>query len=247
MDAQLAVDRQCQQVGGEAAAVVAHPAHEAKPGGGMALGGFVTGDDGAGRRVAPDLVPAAHAIAQQDGQCRESEQHAAVVGKEPAQRLATPRFCDDSLREHQYHREALARRQRRGKPPARGSRGGQVGRVVASARALRAGVGLGLHLPDRDRVRQPGQHLAAFDRECPAGADRVPVQLVVSVEEPELAGGAVAQGVAVFGRYRQEVVVAGVDADAVEIPSVNQGSGAPSRSTSSISNPTTTRLPRRSR
>ena len=58
---------------------------------------------------------------------------------------------------------------------------------------LRAGIAFDLDRSTGTR-QQAHFHAAAFDREIPTGADRIPVQLVVVGEETQLAGGAVVQG-----------------------------------------------------
>src|SRR5690606_1012868 len=97
--------------------------------------------------------------------------------------------------------------------------------VVGSLLSLGARVGLGSHLSHRHWLRQPNLNGARVDVECPAGAYRVPVQLVVIVEESELPGSTIANGEGVNGRNRQDVIVSGVDSDAVPKPFGKPGLG----------------------
>jgi hypothetical protein len=53
-------------------------------------------------------------------------------------------------------------------------------------------------------------------REYPTGADRIPIKLVVIIEEPELSSRAVMKCVCVIGGNGKKVVVACIDADPVE-------------------------------
>ena len=54
-----------------------------------------------------------------------------------------------------------------------------------------------------------------FDDEIPAGADGVPVQLIMVGEEADLPIGAISQGVGVVGGHLQEGIIAEIDALAV--------------------------------
>ena len=97
----------------------------------------------------------------------------------------------------------------------RQSRFEQVGDVVLIVRALRAGIAFRAHLRQWHWLGQAHLHVRDIHRKRPAGADGVPVELVVFGEEADLVRGAVTQGVADVGRHGQEIVVAGVDAHAV--------------------------------
>ena len=90
--------------------------------------------------------------------------------------------------------------------------------MVASLplRALRAGVERGL--PERHRLRQGDARLGLIDREGPAGAGRVPVELVVIGEEADLPGGAVADHVFVPPGAEQPIGAADAHAHAVAQP-----------------------------
>ena len=109
----------------------------------------------------------------------------------------------------------MLRGQRLGQHPARYARRGDAGHEALTLLALRAGIAFRLQLIGSDGLRQPYFHAAAFNRECPAVADGIPVQLVVLVEESQLARGAVAQGESMVGGNGQEIVIAGIDAHAV--------------------------------
>ena len=168
-----------------------------------------------GARIASDPAPAQRAERQQADQSGERDQHAAVVLQQPPQALSARRRGHHALREREHDGQTFLRLQRARQCPARDARRRRAGLEVAALRALRTAVAFGSHVGGGHRLRQPHLDAAAFDREHPAGADRVPVQLVVIVEEAELARSAVAQGVGVVGGHREEVVVAGVDAHAV--------------------------------
>src|SRR5690606_29934025 len=81
--------------------------------------------------------------------------------------------------------------------------------------ALTAGIRFGSQLVLRNRFGQSYRDARGFDRKNPAAADRVPIELIVVGEEPELPRRAIANRERVVGRHGQEVVVARVDANAV--------------------------------
>ncbi len=207
--------RHRQHVGRKAARVVSHPADEAQPRRRVPRGRLVPRDDHALPGISADHAPAPHAEGQEPDEARQRDEHAAVVDQQPPETLAPAGFRHDSLRKAENDREPFVGRQRRGQAPARPPRLGQVGRVGPVLRALRSGIALGTHLPDRHRSGEADGNAALVDREDPAGADRVPVELVVAREEAELARRAIAQRERVLGGHLQEVVVAGVDPDAV--------------------------------
>ena len=64
-------------------------------------------------------------------------------------------------------------------------------------------------------VLQSGIGTAGVDRKLPSRADRIPVQLVMIAEEADLTRGPIMECKSVSRRYRQEIIVARVDADAV--------------------------------
>src|SRR5690606_2541955 len=93
--------------------------------------------------------------------------------------------------------------------------GGERRHIVAPLRPLHTRVPFRAHLASGDRFRQPDLHRAGVYAKSPAGAYRVPVQLIVAVKEPELPRGAITNGVPVLGRHGEEVIVPRVDANAV--------------------------------
>src|SRR6185436_18573012 len=92
-----------------------------------------------------------------------------------------------SLGKAQDDREPFARRQRTRELPACVTGLDDLGPIVLSLRALIARVAFGAQLVDLDRCWQQDVDRAAIDRKRPTRADRIPVQLVMVVEEAELA------------------------------------------------------------
>ena len=130
--------------------------------------------------------------------------------------------CADARRAH----HALLPGRRDGEPVAGGQRprGAEHdaarlllddGGVLAGG-VLRAGVERGL--PERHRLGQGDARLGLIDREGPAGAGGVPIELVVVGEEADLPVGAVADDVFVPAGAERPIGAADADADAVAQP-----------------------------
>ncbi len=214
-DAQAAGDRERQHLRRETPHVVTHAHQETQARRRLPVRRLVARDDDALVWIAPDARPLAHAVADQQNQTQQRDENAAVVLQQPSETLCEARRGNQALRKAEHDREAFARIQRPRELPARVAGLDDFGAVILVLRALIARVTLGFQLIDLHRRRQVRVDGAAIDGKRPAGADRVPVQLVVVREEAELTRRAIAQRVRVLGGHGQEIVVAGVDAHAV--------------------------------
>ena len=111
------------------------------------------------------------------------------VGREiPGGALGKRRLRDHALREADHDRQALARTQRPG-GPERGRAFAHEGVIVLAARIGPAGARVDLDLARRHRPLEAHFDAQALEGERPSAAD-VPIELVVRLEEADLARGA---------------------------------------------------------
>src|SRR5262249_38111978 len=141
---------------------------------------------------------------------------------EPVAGLLRRSGCsDDALLPRRCDAQAVARRQRSRRAKHDTAELLLHDRGVFAARALWAGIERGLL--ERHIGRQRDARLGLIDREGPAGAGRVPVELVVVGEESDLARGAIFDDV--FMRAEAQRAVGAADANAHAIRHALGGPG----------------------
>ena len=190
VDLQMPVHAEIDDGDGEAAIVEAHPIDIARGGRRHARRRSEQRDDGAARRIAADPPPGEKIIEQNDQHARDRDRGHAVVFEPIADACCdVVGGVDDALLPCRRHGEAAVRRQ-----SPRGAKDDAAGRLlddsgILAARALRPGIERALL--ERHARRQRDARLGLIDREGPAGAGGVPVQLVVVGEEADLPRGAI--------------------------------------------------------
>jgi hypothetical protein len=123
-------------------------------------------------------------------------------------------LVDVPLRPSDHDGEALARGQRARRLQPRLAPV-DAGREALLGAALVAGVGLGRDLAGRHPCRQAHHGAGAVDRQVPAVAGDVPVQLVVALEVAQLPVRAVADGVLLAAMLDEAIRAADVNTHAV--------------------------------
>jgi hypothetical protein len=216
LDPEEAARAEADEAGGEATVVEPHLVHVAHARRAHALRRVVARERGPRARIAPHQVPAPPEEQEQRDEADRAGQHAAVVPDPPAQALEVGRLAHDALGKFDHDAEPLLRTHRARGAEARAARA-RLGLEVAQAIALVAGVGLELQLFRRHRRGQRHVGRDAVHGEGPAVAVHVPVQLVVVLEEAELARGAVGDLVDVPAARQHHGGVADADARAVAI------------------------------
>ena len=215
---------QADERGGEAAVVAVHAVDVARARGPEAGRRIVAGKLRPGARIAADQRPAPPQEREQQRETGQPREHAAVVAEPQAQARRERRRSDDAFREAEHDREPLACRK-----PARGAElapvRGRARLVIAAGRAEIPGVGLEPKARSLDRGRQRDLSRERVERESPAVAVHVPVQLVVLLEKAELARGAVADRVDVPPGRKEHARAADADPHAVREPLERVGLG----------------------
>ena len=210
---EMSVDAEIDDRGGEAAGVVRHALDVAHGRGRHAVGRPEQGNDRAGRRIAADPPPR-EGVERHDADKTETrDRRRQIVLQPPAGLLGRARRRDEALLPCGRDGEAVSRRQCAGRPEHDLARLPGDDRGVLASRALRSGVERGL--PERHRLGQRDARLGDIDRERPAGAGGVPVELVVIREEADLPGGAVADDELVRAGRQHRVGAADPHAHAV--------------------------------
>ena len=214
LDAQRSLHGEAQHGGREAAVVVGHATQEAHGRRRQPRGRLVAGHDDLPRWIAADPVPHPEVVHEQQREASEREARRPGVAQQVAGALVQTRRRDVTLRPARHEGQSFPRTEAPRAAEGREART-RVRLPVAPLRALRPGVGLD---GDRGGVDVAGQeHLRAHrvDREVPAVARHVPVQLVVIGEEAELPVGAIGDGVGVLARRQVHLRVADSDAHTV--------------------------------
>src|SRR5690606_31480793 len=186
VDLQMPTNSQGEHVAREAAHVVTTALHVAQSAWRHSLTRRVARNDYALARVPAHSPPLQEAVQHYSNQSGQGNEHSAIVTEKPAQSLCGGRCLYHALGKGENYRHSLARCEWLCKLVHGSSGRGKRRSVVGSLLSLGASVGLGSHLSHRHWFRQPNLNGARVDGECPAGAYRVPVQLVVIVEESEL-------------------------------------------------------------
>jgi hypothetical protein len=112
--AHVAGDGEGEQVGGEAAHVVAHASQDTQRGRRLLCRRLVPRDDHARWRIPADAPPRGDGEHEQRDESSEGRQHAAVVAQEPAHALCTRRRGYEPLRKGQHDGQSFVRLERRG-------------------------------------------------------------------------------------------------------------------------------------
>ncbi len=217
LDPQVAPHAQVNQGGSEGIVPELLVVDVGGHGRGDALGGVEEGDDGPGAEVLAPAAPYQDVVDEDQHHRQGREVLAPALGEgRPGLPLEVVlRRVDEALGEARHDGEAL--------PDPEGDRGLEPGRVtgrpahgVLGAGTLGAGVpGDLLH---GDVLRQGDQGGGPVDGEIPAGAGDVPVEFVVVLEEADLLGGGVDDGVGVLPQGGVGSGVADADPHAVADP-----------------------------
>ena len=165
-------------------------------------------NNGAGLRVAPNLEPGEGVVAEHNEEPDQGVDQRAIVLEPILGLLAGGRRRDHALLPGRRHREPVLGRQR-----SRGAEHDPAGLLldnggVLVARSLRAGVER--RLPERHLVGDRDACLGLIDGERPAVAGGVPVELIVTLEEADLARGAISDDV--FMLPAREYAIGAADA-----------------------------------
>src|SRR5688572_18350355 len=214
LDAQPALDGECQHRSRETPIVVAHARQVAHRGRRVAPGWFVVRHDDAPGRIAPDRVPGVPVIENQQPEPGGREQRRPRVAEQVAGAARRARRGDVTLGPARDDGESFARPE-----SARGAVGGDAGVEARGPFAAFRPLGAGVRL-DADRLRGHfgGQHdfgADLVDRERPPVARDVPVELVVIGEVPELSIARVGDGVRVLAGGELHRGIADPDAYAI--------------------------------
>ncbi len=203
-DAQQPAYAKLDQIGRETALVVAFTHDVAQAGRRIALGWLVAGNDDSGLRASALGQPRPDIESQNAQSADEKDQQTAIVAKKPADALGLARLVDQTFGETDGNGQSLAARQRLSGFEPHAPRSSDLGAGVTAARAGRTGEMMQLELLFSDCCRQADVGAGLVDREFPAQAGDVPVQLVMIVEKTKLAVGSVADGEVIFAASRQQ-------------------------------------------
>jgi len=187
LDGQPALDRHVDHGRGEGLLVEVH-AHQVAHGGGReALGRMEQREDGAARRIAADAPPGHEVIGEGEDQPDRGDDDRGIIAQHSDPLRPRRRRFDHALLPGKRDGQALIGPEPPGGSELRVADSAAADRVVAALLALRAGIG---HLIEGAGAgRQLDRRPNALDREDPAIAGDVPVELVVVLEEAELSGG----------------------------------------------------------
>ena len=214
---EVALDRQAQYGGRHCLVVVVHLPDITERSRREILRRLVTGHEHAFFGILAVTAPHGNRITEDPGEPHEQDHQSDVVLQDPGSPVQRGRLGHQSFGPRHDDREAVQGPERVAGLEVRHPVGIDVRREILATAAQRAGVALRPDSACRHVEVEAHGRASAVDREHPVEARNVPVELVVSLEEAEHPGRAVAELIGVHAVIDEPIVAAEIRAHTVAV------------------------------